>query len=239
MPRTKKRGVASVATQKKTDSLSTTAPLSDAEQAFVAEYARHALAQGPRHPPAFVNEENPRGGPPILTFDPEQHPALFRARLAAATGSSLHAAQVELLTALARVCESKEGSAHTLTAALAHMLDLAPRDGVEGMLAAQMVSVHRIAMELLAEGRRYGQSIELATFRLNQAGRLLRLFAMQLETLNRNRGKGPSEQKVTVQHVHVNDGGQAVVGNVNQAQRAAATGAAEVAPTQTGGGDEE
>ena len=34
-----------------------------------------------------------------------------------------------------------------------------------------------------------------------------------LDALNRHRGKG--QQKVTVEHVHVHSGGQAIVGNVN------------------------
>jgi hypothetical protein len=47
---------------------------------------------------------------------------------------------------------------------------------------------------------------------LNQANKLSRTHAMLLETLNRHRGKG--QQKVTVEHVHVHEGGQAIVGNV-------------------------
>jgi hypothetical protein len=47
---------------------------------------------------------------------------------------------------------------------------------------------------------------------LNQAGKLSRTFATLLEALNRHRGKG--QQKVTVEHVHVYQGGQAIVGNV-------------------------
>jgi len=35
---------------------------------------------------------------------------------------------------------------------------------------------------------------------------------MQFATLNRHRGKG--QQKVTVEHVHVHQGGQAIVGHV-------------------------
>jgi hypothetical protein len=38
-------------------------------------------------------------------------------------------------------------------------------------------------------------------------------FALQMETLKKYRSSG--EQRITVQHVTVNDGGQAVVGNVN------------------------
>jgi hypothetical protein len=47
---------------------------------------------------------------------------------------------------------------------------------------------------------------------LNQAGKLSRTFAMLLDALNRHRGKGM--QKITVEHVHVHSGGQAVVGVV-------------------------
>ena len=45
---------------------------------------------------------------------------------------------------------------------------------------------------------------------LNQANKLSRTYADLLEALNRHRGKG--QQKVTVEHVHVHSGGQAVVG---------------------------
>jgi hypothetical protein len=41
---------------------------------------------------------------------------------------------------------------------------------------------------------------------------LSRTYATLLEALNRHGGKG--QQKVTVEHVHVLNGGQAIVGNV-------------------------
>jgi hypothetical protein len=44
------------------------------------------------------------------------------------------------------------------------------------------------------------------------ANKLSRTHATLLEALNRHRGKG--QQKVTVEHVHVHEGGQAIVGNV-------------------------
>jgi hypothetical protein len=43
--------------------------------------------------------------------------------------------------------------------------------------------------------------------------RLLRAYTAQAETLRRL--KNGSSQLVRVEHVHVNDGGQAVIGNVN------------------------
>jgi hypothetical protein len=47
---------------------------------------------------------------------------------------------------------------------------------------------------------------------LNSANKLSRTYSTLLEALNRHRGKG--QQKVTVEHVHVHEGGQAIVGNV-------------------------
>jgi hypothetical protein len=49
---------------------------------------------------------------------------------------------------------------------------------------------------------------------LSQANKLSRTYATLLEALNRHRGKG--QQKVTVEHVHVHAGGQAVVGTVER-----------------------
>ena len=48
----------------------------------------------------------------------------------------------------------------------------------------------------------------------NLAVKLLRTYTMQMEALQRYRGKG--EQKMTVEHVHVYQGGQAIVGAVHQ-----------------------
>jgi hypothetical protein len=56
------------------------------------------------------------------------------------------------------------------------------------------------------------QSFESRRENLNQANKLSRTYATLVEALNRHRGKG--QQKVTVEHVHVHAGGQAVVGMV-------------------------
>jgi hypothetical protein len=56
------------------------------------------------------------------------------------------------------------------------------------------------------------QNFEGRRENLSQANKLSRTYATLLEALNRHRGKG--RQKVTVEHVHVHSGGQAVVGKV-------------------------
>jgi hypothetical protein len=49
--------------------------------------------------------------------------------------------------------------------------------------------------------------------------KLSRTYATLLDALNRHRGKG--QQKVTVEHVHVHSGGQAVVGVVENSGKGA------------------
>jgi hypothetical protein len=46
--------------------------------------------------------------------------------------------------------------------------------------------------------------------------KLSRTYATLVEALNRHRGKG--QQKVTVEHVHVHEGGQAIVGKRGEAR---------------------
>jgi hypothetical protein len=58
--------------------------------------------------------------------------------------------------------------------------------------------------------------------------KLARTFATQMEALKRYRTGG--EQKVTVQHVSVSEGGQAIVGNVTQAPRETAPDKAAASP---------
>jgi hypothetical protein len=58
--------------------------------------------------------------------------------------------------------------------------------------------------------------------------KLTRTFASQMEALKRYRTGG--EQKVTVQHVTVSEGGQAIVGNVTQERRDGAPGKSVTAP---------
>ena len=95
---------------------------------------------------------------------------------------------------------------------------LEPRDQVEAMHAAQMATVHLAMMRMAARfmAAETPQARESAERSLN---RLARTFAAQTEALKRYRTGG--EQKVTVQHQHVtvNEGGQAVVGNVSHGGR--------------------
>jgi hypothetical protein len=89
-----------------------------------------------------------------------------------------------------------------------------PQDEIEGMLAVQMVGVHNVVAELLKRVILIGQSDEGKELNVNQAAKMMRVFVAQMEALKKYRTGG--EQKMIVKHVHVNEGGQAIVGVVNQ-----------------------
>lgn len=95
--------------------------------------------------------------------------------------------------------------------ALAAMSGIGPQDEIEAMLAMQMVATHEAGMEMLTRAKRADGATamqECGTL----AVKLLRTFTTQAETLAKLRRGG--EQKVRVEHVHVYQGGQAIVGNV-------------------------
>jgi len=98
-----------------------------------------------------------------------------------------------------------------MIAALNGMMGVAPKDEVEGMLAAQMVATHFATMRTMSSLRN-SETIPQQDSNGNLATKLMRTFTAQMEALNRYRGKG--QQKMTVEHVHVHAGGQAIVGNV-------------------------
>ena len=111
-----------------------------------------------------------------------------------------------------------------LGATAAALVGIGPRDELEGMMAAQLIASHNAAMECYRRAMLGEQTFEGRRENLSQAGKLSRTWASLLEALNRHRGKG--QQKVTVEHVHVHAGGQAVVGAVEAGHGA-----------RTGGGD--
>ena len=81
-------------------------------------------------------------------------------------------------------------------------------------MASQLIAAHNAAMECYRRAMIGEQSFEGRRENLAQANKLSRSYATLLEALNRHRGKG--QQKVTVEHVHVHAGAQAVVGVVER-----------------------
>jgi hypothetical protein len=87
-----------------------------------------------------------------------------------------------------------------------------PKDELEAMIAAQLLAAHNATMECYRRAMLREQTSDGRSENLNQANKLSRTYVVLLDALNRHRGKG--QQKVTVEHVHVHSGGQAVVGMV-------------------------
>jgi hypothetical protein len=81
-----------------------------------------------------------------------------------------------------------------------------------GALAVQMACCHTAAMQVLAKmDSGFGTERRIAAFG-STAARLMRAYAMQMEILRRLRTGG--HQFVRVEHIHINRGGRAVIGNV-------------------------
>lgn len=117
--------------------------------------------------------------------------------------------------ALSTPGQGKDASA--VNAGLAAMAGIRPRDELEAMLAAQMTAVHNMAMEMSKRALLPEQTVEGVSENVSRASRLMRTFCAQIEALQRYRNAGQST--VTVQHVTVGDGGQAVIGNVRRGER--------------------
>lgn len=93
------------------------------------------------------------------------------------------------------------------------MMAFKPADEIEGMLAAQAVAMHHASMECSRRAMIPEQPFEAAQGFRKAAASASRALTELLSALDRKRGKA-SQQKVTVEHVHVHSGGQAIVGAV-------------------------
>jgi hypothetical protein len=178
------------------------------EKAAVEAYMAKQAEKAPR-PEVRVKE---KGGRVSIAHD---HPelAVGHVMLARAMGSADSAFHHELLLQVANASGSgpkpDEGA---LNFTLAVIDGIGPRDQTEAMLAAQMAAVHMATMTF-ARRLQHVENIPQQDSAERAFNKLTRTFAVQMETLKRYRTGG--EQKVTVQHVTVNEGGQAIVGAVS------------------------
>ena len=146
---------------------------------------------------------------------PHSDNAGFVARLFDAFGTESPDFANQAMGRLGVVMRPKGSALPTQTefnAALAAIDAIRPTDEIEAMLAVQMIATHETAMDMLIRAK---QAEMMPT--LQECGslavKLLRTYAAQVEALARLRRGG--EQRIIVQHVNVNEGGQAIVGAVN------------------------
>jgi hypothetical protein len=98
--------------------------------------------------------------------------------------------------------------------AMAILNGIQPQNEIEAMLVVQMIGVHNMAMAALGRGILKDQTFAGRQANADQATKMLRTFAVQMEALQKYRTGG--QQKTIVENVNVNEGGQAIVGTVNQ-----------------------
>ena len=145
------------------------------------------------------------------------HPPADGAGLALAFGTTDSGVASILLNSLINAaCDGTPGhppSEQDVNGLLAAVHGIGANDEIEAMLAVQMVATHFAATRALRR-LKGSDTIPQQDSNGNLAVKLLRTFTAQTEALQRYRGKG--QQKVTVEHVHVHTGGQAIVGSVSQ-----------------------
>ncbi len=138
----------------------------------------------------------------------------------------------EVALSFAATSPNEEDQKKAIGNAIAALQGLAPSDELEGMLAAQMIATHNTAMECLRRANGDGLSFEAREQNLKHAAKLLAVYARQVEALDKHRGKGQHE--LTVEHVTVNAGGQAIVGHVaGAATGTSAAGAPSAIPPRS------
>jgi len=148
-------------------------------------------------------------------YPPDGDGKVWWARLKKALGTSssdfvttsLHQLQAATQFPGSGICEVG------INAALAFIEGFAPRNEVEAALAVQMTCTHMATMSVLRRlGPAGGTEDQVCRF-ASAAARLARAFTTQFEAYRRLRHGG--DQYVRVEHVHINEGAQAVIGNVH------------------------
>jgi hypothetical protein len=148
-------------------------------------------------------------------YPPDGHSEEWWHRLKSALGTASSAfvdASLTQLIAAARL-PGRGISEVAVNAALAFIDGAKPREEVECALVIQMACTHSAAMAVLGRvGAAHGPDRNV-TARASAAARLLRAYATQVEALRRLRNG--SSQLMRIEHVHINQGGQAVIGNIS------------------------
>ena len=84
---------------------------------------------------------------------------------------------------------------------------------MQNMLVTQLLGVHELQQRLLLYATRSMHDPERGQYYFNAISKLSNLFIQQVSLLHKLQGN--SQQKVTVEHLHVSDGGSAIIGQVN------------------------
>ncbi|TFL15974.1 hypothetical protein [Jannaschia formosa] len=159
--------------------------------------------------------------PPRLSMDWDENGTLAIEvngdweRIVDAPGSaSLTAALIGQLAALGS--PGKTVDAERTEAALGFVDAMKPRDPAEVLLVSQMAVTHQ-AVLMLARRLNHVDTLPQQGSAERALNKTARTFAVQMDTLKRYRSKG--QQTVRVERVTVQEGGQAIIGNVETGGR--------------------
>ena len=190
----------------------------DEEKARIAKY----IERKERKPVKVKNVESDSDEPQVTVEEPRGQ--LYEVNMLEALGTPDSDLQNRLLDQVIQTVKgtvSNDGfdndkvvSAYNHTMAI--LSGIQPQDELEAMLAVQMIGVHNMAMDYMGKATRTDR-VDFMSSYMNVATKSLRTFAAQMEALKKYRTGG--QQKMVVKHVHVNEGGQAIVGTVNQGGR--------------------
>ncbi len=92
------------------------------------------------------------------------------------------------------------------------LLNSEPKTPIEALLTTQALASQQMAMKF-SEKALCTSDPEASCRFADRAARFMEVACRQAETIQKLRGG--SQQKVIVEHVHVADGGKAVIGTVN------------------------
>ena len=85
-------------------------------------------------------------------------------------------------------------------------------NSLEKMLAHQLAAAHKATMEMIGSVVPHSRDAAIQNRRLNAAARCMTAYQQGLLTLRKLRLGG--HQRISVQHIQVSNGGQAIVGDV-------------------------
>ena len=153
-----------------------------------------------------------------LLVNKEKNPDKCHSQMLETSGSTDHDFSKTLLSQAASTLSSGENNEKKVNFIAALIHGFKPGDETEGVLIAQMAGTHNLIMEYMRRAMIPKQYLEAANDYTNRAYKLMNIFLKQIETLEKYRGKAV-QQKVIVEHVHIHEGGQAVVGHIENKPR--------------------
>ncbi len=166
-----------------------------------------------QHAPAVMTERKRRAALPkyeggTVTVTPEQRDSMLAALC---TDDTLVLSGAVNSAASCNPYEGEDADRQR-NLALRLLVELAPKNAVERLLIQQLIAADMAASACLAIGTYKSNDVNHRRKSMNLACQFMSVQARQIELLNKLRTGG--RQHVTVEHVTVEAGGQAIVGNV-------------------------